>query len=61
MQITRAFIDSGLRPEFRRPLGDDSLPKRKHYEYKGEPWDAELNGKPVKLNGESVKIDLFLS
>ena len=42
MQITRAFIDNGLRPEFRRPLGDDILPKRKHYEYKGEPWDAEL-------------------
>ena len=42
MQITRAFIDNGLRPEFRRPLGDDILPKRKHYEYKGEPRYAEL-------------------
>ena len=36
------FIDNGLRSEFRRPLGDDILSKRKHYEYKGEPWYAEL-------------------
>ncbi|XP_030940060.1 ankyrin repeat-containing protein At5g02620-like [Quercus lobata] len=31
MQITRAYIDNGLRPEFRRPLEDDILLKGKDY------------------------------
>ena len=30
-EITRAFIDTGLRPEFRRPLEDDILSEGKDY------------------------------
>ena len=43
------FIDNGLRSEFRRPLGDDILPKRKHYEYKGERGDVELGRGDAEL------------
>ena len=35
--LTMVFVRN-----LRRPLGDDILPKRKYYEYKGKPWYAEL-------------------
>ena len=49
------FIDNGLRSEFRRPLGDDILSKRKHYEYKGERGDVELGRGDAELGSMDVE------
>ena len=53
MQITRAmFNDRRLRAEFRRPLEDEILPKRKYY----ESLDAESERRKAEWEARKVRL-----